>query len=149
MTLPFWQILLAFVVVGVLARTVRQLQQVPTTPVWIQRREEQDRRNAWRNPPRPFRWIAVATWAAAVLAFLWHAALYTHYLQNAPRAADPQSGRVYPSEFKSVTSFVSAEELAGYKRSEYTMIAAWVVCVGLMVSANVWSKRRSVSSAQR
>jgi hypothetical protein len=142
MTPPFWQILVVVVGVGVLVWMVSQLQQVPATPEWLRRREEQDRLNAWRTLPRLFRSIALVTWTVGVLAFLWHAALYTHYMQNAPRAADPQSGRIYPSQFKSVTSFLSAEELAGYKRSEYTMIAAWVVGVGVILIANAWSKRR-------
>jgi hypothetical protein len=133
----------------VFAWVLRQTLQLPTTPAWIRRQEEQDQVTSWRKLPRLFRFIFLLAFAATMIGLLWNGALYTHYMLYAPRAADPQSGRIYPSEFKGVTCFLSAEELVNYKRSQHAMIVAWVATFGLGLGGSIWSKRKSRSRDQR
>ena len=146
---PFWPILVVAAAVVLVAWVQRHTLQLPPVPAWMRRQEEQDKAAARRKLPRLFRFICHFAFAASMVGFLWHGALYNHYMLHAPRAADPQSGRIYPSEFKGVTRFLSAEELVNYTRSQQAMIVAWVAAMGLGLGGNMWSNRKSGSRDQR
>jgi len=147
--LPFWPIFVVAAALIFVTWVLRETLQLPPIPAWMRRQEEQDQVTAWRKLPRMFRFIFRLAVVATFIGGFWHAALYTHYQLYAPRAADPQSGRIYPSEFKGVTRFLSAEEMVSYERSQHAMIVAGVAALGLALGGSMWSRRKSGSRDQR